>query len=252
MATNTLKGAVADIRNFMYGGMRTLPLTLAGTMLVLGLMSANYSMLFFLLGLFLMPLVALGFNNVMEWLLSYTSFADTFKIIPSDICNVVIPYKTMAANTSSTPIKTQTVITSTWMALISFFFGYLITNASSLLAMNDPSANVQIEVTSDEDTNILPQQSTRLAQAGTSLVIILIALVFVLVFRYTTSCETVTGMITSLVLFGGLGASWYRILALPGEQRLSDLFGIANRILPSSAMLNGPMACLPVQVDQTP
>jgi hypothetical protein len=250
MATNTLKGAIADIRNFMYGGMRTLPLTLAGTMLVLGLMSANYSMLFFLIGLFLIPVLSMGFNNVMEWLLSYTRFADTFKITPSDICNVVIPYKTMTANSSS-PVKTQTVITSTWMALISFFFGYLITNASSLLAMNNSSSNIQIDITSDEDTNILPQQSTRLAQAGTSLVLILIALVFVLVFRYTTSCETITGMLISLVLFGGLGASWYRILALPGEQRLSDLFGIANRILPSSAMLNGPMACLPVLLQES-
>jgi hypothetical protein len=48
---STLKGVISDIRTFLYGGFATLPLTIAGTLLVLGLMTANYAMLFLLVGL---------------------------------------------------------------------------------------------------------------------------------------------------------------------------------------------------------
>ncbi len=245
MAQNTLKDIFSDIRSFMYGGIRTLPITISGTLLLIGLMSANYSILFFLIGMFIVPVLALGFNSITEFILSYTRFANIFKVIPNDVCNVVIPYKTMR-NASSIDGIPRTILVSNWMAMTSFFFGYIITNAISLLNINQPDIN--IDVTSTEDTTSLPQKSNRVAQAGTSLAVIIATLLIILVIRYTTSCESVMGIIASLLIFGGLGASWYSILAQPGQQRLADLFGIANRILPSSAMINGPMACLPVEV----
>jgi hypothetical protein len=42
-----------------------------------------------------------------------------------------------------------------------------------------------------------------------------------------------------------LGVSWYYALSSVGEDRLSDLFGIANRLLLPKVFRNGPIACLP-------
>jgi len=41
------------------------------------------------------------------------------------------------------------------------------------------------------------------------------------------------------------GYYWYSMLSGIGQDRLSDLFGIANRLLPPSAITNGPVACIP-------
>jgi hypothetical protein len=49
------------------------------------------------------------------------------------------------------------------------------------------------------------------------------------------------GMILLLLAGGG----WYRALASQTEGRLSDVFGIANRILKPMAMQDEPLACLP-------
>jgi hypothetical protein len=53
-------------------------------------------------------------------------------------------------------------------------------------------------------------------------------------------------MIITTVTFVFLGNGWYKALSKVGEDRLSDLFGIANRLLPPSAINNAPIACIPV------
>jgi hypothetical protein len=54
------------------------------------------------------------------------------------------------------------------------------------------------------------------------------------------------GMILTTVLFIYAGHGWYKLLSKVGEDRLSDVFGIANRLLPPSAIVNGPIACVPI------
>ena len=59
MESFKLRDIISDIRVFLYGGIATLPLTIAGTLSILGLFTANYAILFFLLGfLILTPLSA--------------------------------------------------------------------------------------------------------------------------------------------------------------------------------------------------
>ena len=64
----SLKSIVSDIRVFLYGGIVTLPLTIAGTMMILGLFTANYAILFFLLGfLVLTPFAAAVLNSSLDY-----------------------------------------------------------------------------------------------------------------------------------------------------------------------------------------
>jgi len=52
----------------------------------------------------------------------------------------------------------------------------------------------------------------------------------------------------SSVIFILLGVGWYKLLSIRGDDRLADLFGIANRLLGINATKNEPMACVPVGV----
>jgi hypothetical protein len=53
-------------------------------------------------------------------------------------------------------------------------------------------------------------------------------------------------MILTTIGFIFMGHGWYKALSKVGQDRLSDLFGIANRLLPPSAINNAPIACVPV------
>ena len=227
---DTLNDVVSDIRIFLYGGMTTLPLTIAGTMLLLGLFTANYAMMFFLLGyLLLSPLATIILNLLLQ---PNTLFSD----VPSR-CQLTYHNQKAADSASGGPL------TTTWMSMVSFFLGYMINNASQLLSKESPDESLL--VTSDGAT-ISKKILNRKSQALMSLISIVVFSIVVIYFRYSTGCDSILGIILTLVLSGTTGFIWYSILSLIGQNRLSDLFGIANRLLPPSAVQNQPIACMPV------
>jgi hypothetical protein len=228
---DTLKDVVSDIRIFLYGGMTTLPLTIAGTMLLLGLFTANYAMMFFLLGYLLFsPLAAMILNLLLP---PNTLFPD----VPSR-CQLAYHNQKASDSTGS-----GGPLTTAWMSMVSFFLGYMVNNASQLFSRESPDESLL--VTSDAATinkKILNRQS----QALMSLISIVAFTVIVVYFRYSTGCDSLLGIITTLALSGTAGFGWYYTLSLIGQDRLSDLFGIANRLLPPSAIQDQPVACIPV------
>lgn len=239
---DTLKGIIGDIRTFIYGGILTLPLTIAGTMSILGLFTANYAILFFLLGyLILAPLGASILNFALGAIFVGKSF-NPFKAKTSDICRLVIPFTTMGA-----PVTTvdETVISSSWIAMITFFIGYIFTNALQLYNREEPDTTITVNTTSGSD--ISSKVITRKSQAVMAMISVIVFGLIVLGFRYYTGCESMLGMALTTFLFVFLGHGWYKALSGVGQDRLSDLFGIANRLLPPTAISNGPIACVPVQ-----
>lgn len=230
---DTLKAVLSDIRVFLYSGIQNLPLSLAGTMLLLGLFTANYAMLFALVGLLLVVPV---FNYALDMalLLLFPSIG----VRTGDVCSVVIPF---FSNTSSD----MRHVTSQWMAMVSFFFGYMIRNAIKLLT-REPEPTGSIEVTEQQVKEMDRKASYRKVQAIVSaLSIVVVAIVFLLI-RWNTGCEGIVGFLVALLGFGTMGYVWYDLLSSIGQDRLSDLFGIANRLLSPGAIGNGPVVCLPV------
>jgi hypothetical protein len=59
-------------------------------------------------------------------------------------------------------------------------------------------------------------------------------------------CEKWIGALLTAAGFGTAGYYWYDLLSKVGQGRLSDIFGIANRLLAPSAIQNGPIACVPI------
>jgi hypothetical protein len=237
----SLKDIISDIRVFLYGGVLTLPLTIAGTLSILGLFTANYAILFFLVGfLIITPITSTILNFIIEAIFGGKSF-NPFMAKSSDICKLVIPYSTL-----KNPVGSQDtmVASSSWMAMISFFIGYIFTNAIQLY--NRDTTDTTITVTSSDSSDINSMVTNRKSQAVVAMISIVIFTLIVFGFRYYTGCESLLGMILTSLTFIFLGNGWYKALSSVGQDRLSDLFGIANRLLSPSAINNAPIACVPV------
>ena len=125
--------------------------------------------------------------------------------------------------------------------MVAFFIGYIGMNAYSIL-------NKQIEypLKADEATKKATDNKAMLrrTQVTAGLILIIALAVFVFVMRtYVTGCDSIVGGVLSIG-FGFLGVLWYYILAILSNDRLSDVFGIANRLMTTSALGDAPYACL--------
>ena len=245
---NTLVDVMSDIRNFMYGGMVSLPLTISGTMLILGLFTANYAFLFFLLGfLVLTPLLSNTIDYLFKLVLGPANENSLFKGYVSDICKMHIPYTTREKPVG---VKLEQVSSSTWVAMISFFAGYLFINGFELYRSYDSEKGV--EVPESEANGVKSKVLNRKSQVLFSMISIIVFFIFAMVYRFKSGCESKIGMIPigmipTTTFFTFLGYMWYKAFSSIAQDKLSDLFGIANRLLPSSAITNAPMACIPIR-----
>lgn len=236
----SLKNIVSDIRVFLYGGILTLPLTIAGTLSILGLFTGNYAILFFLLGFLILTPIASTVLNLIGGM-TLGNF-DIFKAKTGDNCKLVVPFSTLSSVKNEE--TTGTVISTSWLAMTTFFIGYLFTNSLELYSRETDDTAINVTSTSASDLNTM--QTNRKSQAIVAMASIVFFAIVVLAFRFYTGCENILGMIITTVTFVFLGNGWYKALSKVGEDRLSDLFGIANRLLPPSAINNAPIACIPV------
>lgn len=245
---DTLKDVLGDLRIFFYGGIRSLPLTIAGTMLIMSLCTANYAMLFFLVGFMVVTPLLATLLNLAGSMMDSSTYARYIGFSSADTCRVSIPVSTNAKNAATRPSVDELLLVSPWLGMMFFFIGYLFTNALQLYN-REPIQNA-INVSKDplpagEGTE--SGSSRRRMQSVISLICIVLFAVYVLYSRLGTSgCESwVTAMIT-VVLFGYGGHGWFKLLSTIGQDRLSDLFGIANRLLSPGAIANQPIACVEV------
>ena len=231
---DSLKQIISDIPVFLNSGLTTLPLTLGGTLLIIGLFTANYAILFFLLGfLVVVPLFAMVMDFMFSWLPD-----SLIKVTTAEICRIVIPFTTLQNPQGR---KDEKVVASAWMAMITFFIGYMFHNALKLYSLQttDPSLTVDTNSASDMKT------TNRMSQAMVALISIVVVGLILVIFHHRIGCESLFGMILTTAVFSIGGYYWYSMLSGIGQDRLSDLFGIANRLLPPSAITNGPVACIP-------
>jgi hypothetical protein len=234
VAKTNLFTIASDLRYFLLTGLETLPLTLGGTLLLIGLFSSNYPMLFFLVGyLVVVPLAAFAVNLVGSIANIQTPFAWGGK--DDDVCNVITRY-------GSAERSKNDMLISYWMAMVSFFVGYVFGNGFSLYNYVS-TTNVDAQDPTSK-SRIAEQQARRTSYTMTSMILISILFAGIIWYRSSYACDGFVSFLFS-ILFLGFGWLWYFWLAEVADDRLSDLFGIANRLLQSSAIVNMPYACLP-------
>jgi hypothetical protein len=231
----SLKGVITDMQGFLYGGILSLPLVIGGTMLILGLFTANYAMLFFLVGFLVIAPLGAG---LLDFLLQFLPTSWT-QVMRSDVCRVIQPFTTLQNPTGKQEASTSVI--TPWLAMTTFFLGYMGANASQLYTRPetaDPNLTMDSSAAPDKRT------TARTSQAMLAMVSVVLLTVVVLWFRYKIGCESVLGLLLTTAAGGSAGYGWYNMLSVVGQDRLSDLFGIANRLMPPSAFRNGPVACM--------
>jgi hypothetical protein len=232
--SNIIGGMICAIRNFIEHGFRSLPTILAGTTLVLGLTQGNLNFIFFFIGLaMLSPTATLVANILFEFIFSKLS-----SFVPQELWSVkggdsvacaILPLLSMG----KTP-EIVSVVPSYWLTIMTFFYGYLFTNAYNLYTMQSDSKAPEENI------------ARRKSQALMSMNILIAVAILTIIFRYMTACETGLGVLFSVALGGSLSYGWYKFMRNCGLGRLDDLFGISNRILPYQSLEDTePTVCVP-------
>jgi hypothetical protein len=227
----SLFNIVSDVREFVLAGIRSFPMAFTATVLFVGLFTANYAMLFFLMGLLLITPISTAILNFVFGYVVPTKYLGN----GAAICNVVI-------GDGDFEKKFDGKVVSDWWALTAFIIGYLMTNAISLyqLPVQYP-ANASADVQKQTDEKAMLRKS----RAVTAMVVIAIAALALFAFRFVSSCDGIFGLLLGGLALAGVGVGWFKALSKVGQDRLSDLFGVANRLLSPFALVNEPVACLP-------
>lgn len=236
---NILGDLVCSVRSTVSQGFRSLPVLLAGSILVLGLAQGNINLMFFFVGMFILtPFATVLFNLINDYL---------FKIWPFTMIDSLF-WKSPNANAEqctlfATPEKDKEfgmpiagcVVPSYWMTIMAFFFSYLYANASELY-------NKPVQKHSPEQL-----VTARQSQAMISMLIITVTAILFTLFRYATSCETALGIFVSWLVGFLLATGWYAFMRSCGLGRLDDIFGINNQLLPHQSYEDeAPKICVPM------
>lgn len=227
----SLRAVINDIKVFFYGGIMTLPLSIAGTMLIIGLFTANYGMIFFLCGYLIgVPLIVTLFNFIMRAF----DFTRTGR---SSNCGIIIPFTTLQNSSANSSANSSTDYISYWIPMVTFFIGYMLQNAVTLYLL---------EVSNDKSDPEAIQNRKSVALISFATIFIFSAII--LYFRISTECDDILEIIVATIIFTLLGGTYYYLINIYGQSRLTDLFGIANRILKPNELNNGPLACANIYV----
>jgi hypothetical protein len=236
----TLFTFASDIRYFIRAGFQNLPLSIAGIMLIIGFFTANYGMIFFLLGYIVILPFLLFLLNKIPFLQGLVNDAPA--------CALITPYE-FPTEKLTEPVNGI----GYWIPMTSFFIGYILTNAAYLYTT--PTKNPYGSQPPNEEplpdatstVNFQAGLSNRITKTATAMIITGLIFIACIAYRIITGCEG-----WGAVVIGGLlgligGGTWYSFLQGIAEQRISDLFGMANRLLVPQALLDAPYACLPTK-----
>lgn len=234
-APSSFLSLFSDFQTFLVSGFRAFPTAFAGTALFVGLFTGNYAMLFFLMGLLLWtPVVNYGLNSLIGF------FGGGSQRAP--ICNLVLKDSQIGQGTAAG----TSYFISDWMAMTVFIFSYIFTNAYALykIPTEYPPNGTPDDISATDEKAGLRKSRAVLAM----IMILIVALVFLSIRLFVSKCDGAFGTVIALGAFSSLGVGWYHILRGVGQDRLSDLFGVANRLLSPSALVNQPYMCLPQTV----
>jgi len=216
----------------MYAGFQNLPLSIAGIMIVLGFFTANYGMLFFSIGYLVVFPAALYAFNLLPFLSGLATNAAACDLIPS----------TDFLKEGIRPEPLQGI--GYWIPMTFFFIGYIMTNAYLMYsAPLDPNIGGNVDA-DGKPIDLSPGLANRRSNTIMAMVIITLFAIICIAVR-SSGCEGPVALIIGVLGGGFSGCGWYYFLQGIADQRVSDLFGMANRLLVPYALSNQPYACLP-------
>lgn len=209
-----------SIRQMILYAFMSLPLMLITFLGFMSLALGNVGMIILFLGHIVIVPSAVTLLHMASVILP-----ESVKYVPAkDICNFLPSYPTTSSSVNVFP--------SYWVAHFLFFMGYFLQNAQSLIVKAAESGAPKERV------------ELRKSQGRIAMSIGILTTLLVLAARYKlTGCETIPGMSIAALTLVPIGVGWYMMATLAGA-RDGDIFGIAGRIMPLSALAPPPMTCL--------
>jgi hypothetical protein len=216
---------ICGIQQSVAQGFRSLPAILGGALLFLALAQANYNLLFFFVGLWILtPLVTLILNGILELVFSWGKIDQAWWAPEGGQCAVF----STSLNGAGMPMN---AVPSFWLSIMTFFYGYLFMNAHGLYTQESVEGAKEVQI------------KARQFKAATSMAILLVLLIGTVWLRFaTSSCETSLGVLLSTATGISLAYGWYSFMKRCGLGRLEDVFGVMNRIVP---VREDVTACVP-------
>jgi magnesium-transporting ATPase (P-type) len=221
----TPDSVVVKIREFIVHGLRILPIVLASFAFILGVGQGNMAFFFLFIGLALVvPILNLVSNSIFSMVLGKLPDA-LYKIKAPAVGGCAVFGEFASAGD----------VTSYWLAALVFFVSYMFINAYNLY--NRPSAPNAPE----------NKVEARKTQAAMAMAIIVLFAIGMVLYRFlATGCESPMGLPVALAVFIPAAYYWYDVLVSCSGDRLTDLFGAANRIMTEPSSAGAGAVCMPV------
>ena len=223
---------LATLRTSLLLAFKSLPLLLISFIVFLAFGLGNVSLFILLIGhVFIVPII----TEILHWLSSNSpSIAlltsnDVSQLIPTPLDSVVTPVN---------------VFPSYWMAHMSFFFGYLLSNAVSMYRQEPNLSLIQGASSDTVKRSIYAKIATRKEKALTLIISTVCFLLLIAILRMiATGAETFAGVAIAIIVLGLAGAGYYITAELLGVTN-SDVFGIAMQMMSPDSAATKPKTCI--------
>lgn len=210
---------MSSIVEMLTGIMRYFPNTMLITLFVVGITTGKLAWILIAIGGILVSMLTLT--------VQYMS-TKAFGLGP-------MPGAAVIESCSLIPIITTQEYSTTpslWIALTSFFLSYIFVNANHIYSAKQSRGKKEI----------IPVQE-RKGIGLISMLAVSLLLLFLIVPRYYTSCETIAGLITGLAIGIGGAVGWWYILSACGADVYPDIHGVMIGLRPANLHTN-PVACV--------
>jgi hypothetical protein len=223
---------LVTLRTSLLLAFKSLPLLLIGFIVFLAFGLGNVSLFIVLLGhIVIVPFI----TEVLHWC---SSGVPSIALLTSNDVSQLIP---TPLGSVTTPVN---VFPSYWMAHISFFFGYLLSNAVSMYRQEPNLSLIQGASSDAVKKSIQLKIVARKEKAMTLIISTVCFLLLLSVLRMiATGAETFAGVSVAILFLGLAGAGYYVAAEQVGVTN-SDVFGIAMQMMSPDSAATKPKTCI--------
>lgn len=209
---------MAQAAEVLGGVLRFFPNMMIVTLMVLGITTGRVTWILVALGAIIVVIATVTTQNLVARLTSITASTDSAVL---EACSLIPIFGTEYAATPSL-----------WVALSTFFATYIFMNANNIYTQTPARVN--------KDKMAVQQ---RKGMGLISMFAILILFVLIMFPRWRSTCETLLGMLTGIIIGGLGGYGWWSILHACGSNVFPDIHGVMLGLNPESLRTN-PVACI--------
>jgi hypothetical protein len=223
---------LVTLRTSLLLAFKSLPLLLISFIIFLAFGLGNISLFILLIGhVVIVPSITELFHLL-------SSNSPDIALLNSDDISQLVP---TPAGSVTTPVN---VFPSYWMAHMSFFFGYLLSNAVSMYRQEPDLSIIQGASSDAVKKSINAKIAARKEKALTLIISTVSFLLLIAILRMiATGAETFAGVSVAIIVLGLAGAGYYMTAELFGVTN-SDVFGIAMQMMSPDSAATKPKTCV--------